>query len=178
MCIYGTILISQKTKFFRQRLCKKSSVLSKIFHLRRAKTNDDSTSTTKHVYMYSRKITFSNQITGKMCTYMASFREKKLKIKNLKKTKNNTVCGQKKQPKVNECSSVANYRTAMIFFLQSSQESEVFFDGNFFCQEFVCLPFFCPFSPLEGPKRAKKHPQVDKIAILGMKRYSSTSQTL
>ena len=85
---------------------------------------------------------------------------------------------QKKQPKVNECSSVANYRTAMIFFLQSSQESEVFFDGNFVCQEFVCLPFVCPFSPLEGPKRAKKHPPVDKIPILGMKRYSSTSQTL
>ena len=34
-----------------------------------------------------------------------------------------TVWGQKKQPKVNECSSVANYRTAMIFFLQSSQYS-------------------------------------------------------
>ena len=33
-------------------------------------------------------------------------------------------CGdKKKQPKVNECSSVANYRTAMIFFLQNSQES-------------------------------------------------------
>mgnify|MGYP000111085090 CR=1 FL=1 len=69
-----------------------------------------------------------------------------------------TVWGQKKQPKVNECSSVANYRTAMIFFLQSSQYSYVFFDGNFFCQEFVCLPFFCHFSPLEGPKRAQKHP--------------------
>ena len=89
-----------------------------------------------------------------------------------------TVWRQKKRPKVNECSSVANYRTAMIFFLQNSQHSYVFFDGNFFCQEFVCLPFFCPFSPLEGPKRAKKHPQVDKIPILGMKRYSSTSQTL
>ena len=89
-----------------------------------------------------------------------------------------TVWRQKKPPKVNECSSVTNYRTAMIFFLQNRQHSYVFFDGNFFCQEFVCLPFFCPFSPLEGPKRAKKHPQVDKIAILGMKRYSSTSQTL
>ena len=66
----------------------------------------------------------------------------------------------KKTSKSKQCSSVANYRTAMIFFLQSSQEFEVFFDGNFFCQKFVCLPFFCPFSPLEGPKRAKKHPQV------------------
>ena len=27
-----------------------------------------------------------------------------------------TVRGQKKRPKVNECISVANYRTAMIFF--------------------------------------------------------------
>jgi hypothetical protein len=34
-----------------------------------------------------------------------------------------TVRGQKKPSKVNECSSVANYRTAMIFFLQSSQYS-------------------------------------------------------
>ena len=89
-----------------------------------------------------------------------------------------TVWRQKKRPKVNECSSVANYRTAMIFFLQNSQHSYVFFDGNFFCQEFVCLPFFCHFSLLEGPKRAPKHPQVNKIPILGMKQCSSTSQTL
>ena len=34
-----------------------------------------------------------------------------------------TVWRQKKRPKVNECSSVANYRTAMIFFLQNSQHS-------------------------------------------------------
>jgi hypothetical protein len=38
-----------------------------------------------------------------------------------------TVWGQKKTPKVNECSSVANYRTAMIYFLQRSQYSYVFF---------------------------------------------------
>ena len=48
-----------------------------------------------------------------------------------------TVWGQKKPAKVNECSSVGSYRTAMIFFLQSSQHLYVFFDGNFFCQEFV-----------------------------------------
>jgi hypothetical protein len=72
--IYGTILTQKKNKIFfvcgrlckkcvyiwhhfdppkkqncfRLRLCKKSRVLSKIFRLRRAKTNDG-TSTTKHV---------------------------------------------------------------------------------------------------------------------------------
>ena len=35
-------------------------------------------------------------------------------------------------------------------------------------KKFVCLPFFCRFLPLEGQKRAKKHPQVDKIAFLSM----------
>ena len=69
-----------------------------------------------------------------------------------------TVWGQKKQPKVNECSSVANYRTAMIFFLQNSQHSYVFFDGNFFCQEFVCLPFFLPFFASRGSKKGPKTP--------------------
>ena len=74
------------------------------------------------------------------------------------KLDSHTVWRQKKRPKVNECSCVANYRTVMIFFLQTSQESEVFFDSNLFCQEFVCLPFFCPFSPLEGPKKGQKTP--------------------
>jgi hypothetical protein len=88
------------------------------------------------------------------------------------------VWGQKKQPKVNECSSVANYRIDMIFFLENSQYSYVFFDGNFFGQEFGSLPFFfCDFWLLEGPKRAKKDSQVKEIPILGMKECSSTSQT-
>ena len=74
-----------------------------------------------------------------------------------------TVWGQKKPPKVNECSSVANYHTAMIFFLQSSQYSYVFFDGNFFCQEFVCLPFFCYFRLSRVQKGPKNTPRSTKF---------------
>ena len=71
---------------------------------------------------------------------------------------------------------MANYRTAEIFFLKDSLNSYKFFCGIFFCQKFVCLHFFCPFLPLDGQKRAKKHPQVNKIVILGMKGCSSLSQ--
>ena len=72
-----------------------------------------------------------------------------------------TVWRQKKPPKVNECSSVANYCTAMIFFLQSSQYSYVFFDGNCFCSEFVCLLFFALFRVSrvqKGPKNTLRYP--------------------
>ena len=74
-----------------------------------------------------------------------------------------TVWGQKKPPKVNECSSVGNYRTAMIFFLQSSQHSYVFFDGNFFCREFVCLPFFALFRLSRVQKGPKNTPRSTKL---------------
>ena len=45
-----------------------------------------------------------------------------------KKTLLSTVWRQKKPAKVNECSSVGDYPTSMIFFLQSSQHLYVFFD--------------------------------------------------
>ena len=95
----------------------------------------------------------------------------------LSKTYINTVWRQKKRPKVNECSSVTNYRTAMIFFCKIASIRKFFLTVIFFVRS-LSVYLFLPFSPLEGPKRAKKHPQVDKIAILGMKRYSSTPQTL
>ena len=67
----------------------------------------------------SRNITFSNQTTK--CVHMASFRGKKLKIKNLKKTKNNQGISLQITPlKITPPSFSKNFRTQNFLLRKSS----------------------------------------------------------